>query len=382
MNSDLAFCLGRFIDEQVKVIDEKYDEIQKVELEKEQEIQDQSRQYEEQKPPAKDKGSHDADKALIDRFIRDLREAEEKGADRLVIEDPAALDSLRAEIVTKVGAAQNYVNRIRALAQPMPNTKKFLEACQAATQQLRRTDLLEENFAKLCQLLKDSDENTLVKTIQAWWKEAYGAMIANLNEQNKKFNRAVTEDSFAIVSPTSRIVSNGKILLKARKIVAGESKTIEVIRRFVNRLVNIDEDERNKNDSEALIEELSKGNIEDAVEYARRWLKRRDDIRNIKEENPCKSWLEKLIFHIKSPLLLVEQKLENVRAEYGRQRLAQGAKKLALVALMRRLAVGSGHDDQFDEQLRRTIEQQGRKDPNAIPIISGQIPQIDSKTLI
>ena len=76
---------------------------------------------------------------------------------------------------------------------------------------------------------------------------------------------------------------------------------------------------------------------------------------------------------------LDEQKIEEAKAECGRKRMAQEAKKLALAALLCRLAVGSGNDDQFDRQLQRTVQKQRRDNEQSIPVISGEIRDPEGK---
>lgn len=71
------------------------------------------------------------------------------------------------------------------------------------------------------------------------------------------------------------------------------------------------------------------------------------------------------------------EKLENLKADFGRQRIAQGAKKLALAALLCRLAVGSGNDQQFEGQLKRTVKSQNDGNGESIAIISGDLKELE-----
>lgn len=72
--------------------------------------------------------------------------------------------------------------------------------------------------------------------------------------------------------------------------------------------------------------------------------------------------------------------LEQAKADFGRQRIAQEAKKLALAALLCRLAVGSGNGDQFDQQLKKTIHNQKKKNQDGISVISGDIKEPEGKS--
>lgn len=72
--------------------------------------------------------------------------------------------------------------------------------------------------------------------------------------------------------------------------------------------------------------------------------------------------------------------IEKAKADYGRRRIAQEAKKLALAALLCRLAIGSSNGEQFDQQLKKTITNQKNKDQENLPIISGEIKEPEGKS--
>ncbi len=71
--------------------------------------------------------------------------------------------------------------------------------------------------------------------------------------------------------------------------------------------------------------------------------------------------------------------MAEAKAEYGRQRIAQEAKKLALAALLCRLAVGSTNGDQFNQQLKKTVNTQKDKNQDSLPVISGDIKEPEGK---
>ncbi|CAF5141589.1 unnamed protein product, partial [Rotaria magnacalcarata] len=136
----------------------------------------------------------------------------------------------------------------------------------------------------------------------------------------------------------------------------------EIIRKFVNRLLILDEEDRDKIDPEKLIDELNTSDIEQIAAYTTKWLEKRDEVRNRKqEEDPY------------------DAKIRDAKAEFGRKRIAQEAKKLGLAALLCRLAVGSTNGAQFDQQLKRTINKQKNSSSNSIPVISGDIKRPDCK---
>jgi hypothetical protein len=59
------------------------------------------------------------------------------------------------------------------------------------------------------------------------------------------------------------------------------------------------------------------------------------------------------------------------KVQFDRQRIAQESKKLALASLLRRLAIGSDNTKQFDQKLKKTLENQKQND--RLPIITGDI---------
>ncbi|UJR21795.1 hypothetical protein I4U23_024870 [Adineta vaga] len=356
MDTDLAFCLNHFIDDQVQLID---DCIEKIKQEEEEEchgIEEQQADYIKKRPPPKDKGSHDKEKAFVDKFCDDLRQSgAEPSKTRTVIDDPACIDSLRAELSVKVGACANYLLRLRNLAQPLPNSTKFVQICNDTIDYFRRQQDFENNFKDLYALIEKSDSDDVIRNIHRWWKDTYGSKIADINQRNQKFNGTITENNFAILSPTSRVITHAKKLIAARQVIPVEPTYFDIVRKFVRKLLSIDEDKRNEVDADELIDRLNGREIDEIIEYAQRWLAQRDEIRNQKEEDPY------------------EEKLENARARHGRKRIAQEAKKLALAALLCRLAVGSGNDQQFNKQLKKTVSKQRDSNEESLPIISGDI---------
>lgn len=73
-----------------------------------------------------------------------------------------------------------------------------------------------------------------------------------------------------------------------------------------------------------------------------------------------------------------------MRAELGRQRIAQEAKKLALAALLCRLAKGSGEDQKFERQLKKTVKSQNDGNQETLAIISADVgdPDGEAETIL
>lgn len=86
------------------------------------------------------------------------------------------------------------------------------------------------------------------------------------------------------------------------------------------------------------------------------------------------------MFFILNIFSIDDMEIEKAKADYGRRRIAQEAKKLALAALLCRLAIGSSNGEQFDQQLKKTITNQKNKDQENLPIISGEIKEPEGKS--
>ncbi|CAF3008535.1 unnamed protein product [Rotaria sp. Silwood2] len=364
MDADLAFCLGQFIDDQVKFIDDRLEAIKQEEVTAYDKIEQEKIIYNKNKPIPKNKGTHYEDQALIDQFIQDLCDDDENvNKPKSIIDDQSCIDTLRAEISTKVNACSNYIIRIRNLAQPLPRTSKFVESCNEAIDYFRQLQEFEDNFKKLYSILEQSDSSNVVQNSQKWWKDTYGSTVAELNRRNTKINPAITENNFAILSSTSRVIDNAKKLMAARQVVSVEPQKLDIIRKFVKRLLIIDEENRDKINAEELIDQLNNSNIKQIIDYTKKWIAKRDEIRNHKEVDP---------FNIR---------MEAAKAEFGRRRIAQEAKRLALAALLCRLAVGSTNGEQFEQQLKKTINKRKGTDEENLPVISGDIKDPQTQAL-
>ena len=288
MDADLAFCFGQFIDDQVHLIDSRLEKIKQEEIEEYEKIEVEKVDFNRRKPPAKNKGSYIEDQALVDQLVEDLSDDPEKDAAmKLIVDDPTCIDALSAETSTKINATANYLNRLRNLAQPLPNTSKFVQTCNQAIEYFRRIQTTEDNFKILQRSLEQSDLNDVVQNVQKWWKDSYGSAVADINRRCEKINPGLAENNFAILSPTSRVIDNAKRLMSARKIIDKRIPKIEIISKFVHRLLSIDEESRDKIDPDELIEQLNNSETKEIINYAKTWLRKREEIRNQKEEDPC-----------------------------------------------------------------------------------------------
>ena len=72
---------------------------------------------------------------------------------------------------------------------------------------------------------------------------------------------------------------------------------------------------------------------------------------------------------------LDEEKLAVAKAEFGRRRIAQEAKKLAVAAILCRLAIGSDNTNQFEQKLKKTLQKQNQAHQQSIAVVSGDVKQ-------
>ena len=288
MDADLAFCLGQFIDDQVQIIDERIEAIQNEEDAACRQIEQDKINFEKKKPPPKNKGSRYEDQTLVDRLIQELRDDGATKDTKTIIDDETCIATLRAEASTKVNAASKYISRLRSLAKPLPNTTNFVKACAEQMDYFNRTQEFDRNFKELLVILEETDASNVLENVRRWWKNAYGSAIAELNTRNNKINPAINDNNYPTLSQTNRIIDNARKLIAARTIVVVEPPKLEIIRRFVRRLLALDEEKREQTNEEELINHLNSLPIEQIINYAQQWFDKRDKIRNQKEEpDPC-----------------------------------------------------------------------------------------------
>lgn len=296
MDEDLAFCLDHFIDDQIDLIDQKIEQIKREAAEKCRKLEQEKLAANRKKPPPKNKGTHNEDKALVDRFIRDLRHDEAKlNCKHTIVDDPVCIATLRAHFSTKVNASAHYLSRIRNLASQSPRANKFIGSCKELISYCHQKETFETNFQELCRVLADSDKETVVQNTQQLWKDTYGDSINDINTRNKKLHPVINENGFAVLSRRSRVIESAKQLINARKIIAPESQKGVIVRKFVDRLIILDEEDRDKINPEELIEQLINSLIDQIIDYTNKWLSKRDEIRNrIEPPDPCMFFLNEI----------------------------------------------------------------------------------------
>lgn len=375
MNADLAFCLDQFADDQLKLVDgilEKIQAEETLEFQKVKQEEESPATIEQHRINKIRKGTHKEDQTIVNKFIQDLHESSIIREQPRNNDNDVVRDTLQAEIKTKLGACSSYVSRLGKLAKRKSNSTEFQQRCHEAVDLLRDPREFEEKFDELCALLEQSDICNCAQNVEQWWKEAFGNTIADINHRNKRFHPTIIEKNFANLSSRSRIVQRATTMIEKRKsLKTNQLDKYDVICNFVQQIQLIDENNCQETKADDLINKLNDNDNQLAIDYAKTWLKQRDEIRNQKEENIC---MLKLIYckilFIDFTCFLVEKRYEMIKAEFNRQRIAQESKKLALAVLLSRLAIGSDHSEHFNQNLNTKVVQQTSQ---TLPVVTGDI---------
>jgi hypothetical protein len=125
--------------------------------------------------------------------------------------------------------------------------------------------------------------------VQRWWDEAYGSAIMKIIQLNKAYNPGIGNQDIAFVPPWSQPIDCARKILSIgspKMTVYGKRKDF-FVRTFVQQIRSIDPVTREEISENDLIYQLKAGDIEFAKDFTENWLRRRDEIRNQKEEDTC-----------------------------------------------------------------------------------------------
>ncbi|CAF4393427.1 unnamed protein product, partial [Adineta steineri] len=165
----------------------------------------------------------------------------------------------------------------------------------------KRPSDFDANYKALYKIIEQDEKEQVIDSIQKWWKEKYGDKIAEINQRNDRFNKAITDKNFVTLSSNSGVIRNAKKLIEVREEIIVEPGHFEIVREFVRQLLLFDQEKREHTNANELSNELNSRTIEEIIDYAERWLSERDEIRNRKEEDPF------------------QDRLDEVKAKYGQQ---------------------------------------------------------------
>ncbi|CAF1257386.1 unnamed protein product [Rotaria sp. Silwood1] len=362
MDTDLAYCLERFIDDQIELIDQNLETIEQNEAHEYAKI-DELMLSENPTTTATtteatpiSQSTHEEDAAIVQRFVSDLLDTVNNDSAASSPNDlKDSLDELRSELTKQIDECMEFIVRIRKLARPILGSTNFVTQCREFTNRLSAEKKSEKNFTDLCQIIETSDFRSVVENIQNWWKETYGSSINEIIHLNKRYNPGINNNDMVILPPRCSIILCAKRIISIRNMESNaDSRKHDIVCEFVREIQSIDDINRQEISADDLIVQLDNCDINSAIEFANNWLSKRDAIRDKQKEEEQ-----------------YEKARREVKAEFNRQRIAQDAKKLALAALLRRLAIGSTNTNQFDEKLKATVDNQ--KEKGHIPIITGDI---------
>ena len=282
MNSDLAYCLERFIDDQIQLIDDRLETVKKQGTVEYHRIQLLKESQSAQKKPKANRGSHDEDEAIVQRFIQRLFDiAEDDTADN--VENYKKM--LRTELNEKLNECSKYVKRMRNLAKPILGSENFILRCNEIFGLLNQEQKTTENYNELCQIIEQSNAKDVVENVQQWWEKMYGSLIREINHLNKRFTPGISNNDMATIPSRGGMVGLAKrILSVGNDEVLVDSQKYEIVSKFARQIRSIDDESRQEINEDELINELNNNNIDSAIDYAVKWLEKRDTQRNSKEE--------------------------------------------------------------------------------------------------
>jgi hypothetical protein len=289
MNSDLAYCLERFIDDQIQLIDDYLVKVKENETAEYQRIEQMKIVAMAKKKPETNKGSHDEDATIVQRFTEGLLEF--AGSD----ETPGSKELKKyremmcAEFSAKLDDCSNHIIRLRNSGKPRFRSEKFVRRCNETIELLQNRQTMKENYDKLYQIIYRSDQTNVADRVQHWWDEAYGSAIAEIIRLNKGFNPGIGNKQIAVLPRWSQPIDCAIKLISLREkgILDDSQKKYDIVCEFVRHIQSIDDKNRQEISEDDLINQLNSSEIDSAKKYAENWLNKRDEIRNQKEDDIC-----------------------------------------------------------------------------------------------
>ena len=170
------------------------------------------------------------------------------------------------------------------------------------------------------------------------------------------------------------------VILKIKEDKVKKDEAYKTICKFVREIRSMDEETRKEVSENELITQLNNNETDFALNYAQKWLKKRDDKRekSKKEEETCtltKKTKMKIIRFLFS--YSDDEMVKETKVKFQRERIGQESKKLALAGLLQRLAIGSTETERFKKKLEKTLEEQ--KGVDNLPVVTGDIGKPDGR---
>ena len=289
MDSDLAYCLERFIDDQIKLIDAYLEKVKENETVEYKQIEQMKMVAIAKMKPQPNKGSHVEDAMIVQQFIEGLLEfsgsSETPGSKEL----RRYREMMCTEISAKIDDCSNHIIRLRNLGRPRSRSEKFVRQCNETIELLQNQQTMKENYEKLYHIVYRCNQTNVPDEVQHWWDEAYGLEIAKIIRLNKGFNPGIGNKQIAVLPRWSQPVDCARKIISLRDtgVVDDSQKKYAIVCEFVRQIRLVDEENRQEISEDDLINQLNTSEIDAAKKYAEDWLSKRDEIRNKKEDDIC-----------------------------------------------------------------------------------------------
>lgn len=289
MNSDLAYCLERFIDDQIQLIDDYLKKVKENETIEYQRIQQMKMLAIEKIKLQTDEGSYDEGGMIVQRFVEGLLDIANSSNVAVLTEVRRYREMMCTEFSAKIDDCSNLVIRLRNLARPTFRSNSFVKQCNETIKRLQRAQTTTENYDKLYQIINQSEQRNVVDNVQHWWDEAYGSAIMKIIRLNKRFNPGIGSRDIAFVPPWSQPIDCARKILSIRKqdMHGNSQKKYDIVCEFVREIQLIDDENRKEISEDDLINQLNSADIDFAKNYAENWLKKRNQRFYQQEDDAC-----------------------------------------------------------------------------------------------
>ena len=286
MDADLAYCLERFIDDQVQMIDDYMETVREEEAAERHRIEQKKKSYMLRNTNRINAGSHEIDEAIVQRFVQRLHDSTNTNSTAVDSDAENYRQILRDELYEKMDKCANHIIRLRNLAVPIRGSDDFIWQCDNIIDRFDQEQNTDESFKQLYQIIEQSDCKSLIKNVQNWWEKSYGSYVTEIIHFNKKFNPRVADNNIAVVSSWSRFIRCAKQVHSTRSAeIPADSRKNELVREFVREIQSVDNENRQEISEDNLVKQLDSSDISTNVDYAEKWLNKRDNNRNQKKED-------------------------------------------------------------------------------------------------
>lgn len=290
MNAELAYCLEKFIDDQVQMIDDYLETVKHNETVECQRIERMKIASAKKKKPPINKGHHDEDERIVRKFVTGLTDLADGETTPVAMAMKRYREMLHNEFSAKMDDCEHHLTQLRKLARPIGASHDFVILCDDTIEALRQRRKTADYFAELDRVLSKSNSNTVAQNIQQWWNRTYASDVRKIIRLNRRFNPHVGNENITTISLWSQPIDCARKFVEVSKgkAAADAKAKHELICEFVREIQSIDEENRQEIDQNELVNQLNSMDMDSGKTYAEAWLDKRDHQRNKKEEeDPC-----------------------------------------------------------------------------------------------